>query len=164
MFVRKLVFYTLLGFVVLSHEKLYCENNDFCTTIDINNVDDAKIQETAKQLIKFIVDNYLDKLQSPEIEFKEKKKIFKSCFEKYFAIRKISGFVLGKYVREIDASEKELFVKYFSARVTDMYTKQFDNFRNISVNIQSVEKMTMNHKDIYIVHTLIDADNSSNNA
>ena len=152
----------LLLFVALAEEEYsYEEGSSVDTTVDSDDVNDENIRGIAKQLIQFIIDNYLWKLQSADITFEEKKKIFKFCFEKYFAVRKISGFVLGKYVREITPQDKESFVKYFTEQVTDMYTKQFDNFRNISVSVQSVEIMTVNSKNMYIVHTLINTDNTA---
>lgn len=159
---KQLIYFVLLLFVALAEEEYsYEENSSVDTTVDSDDVNDENIKDIAKQLIQFIIDNYLWKLQSADITFEEKKKIFKFCFEKYFAVRKISGFVLGKYVREITPQDKESFVKYFTEQVTDMYTKQFDNFRNISVSVQSVEVMTVNSKNMYIVHTLISTDNTA---
>lgn len=159
---KQLIYFMLLLFVALAEEEYsYEEGSSVDTTVDSDDVNDENIRGIAKQLIQFIIDNYLWKLQSADITFEEKKKIFKFCFEKYFAVRKISGFVLGKYVREITPQDKESFVKYFTEQVTDMYTKQFDNFRNISVSVQSVEIMTVNSKNMYIVHTLINTDNTA---
>lgn len=159
---KQLIYFTLLLFVVLAEEEYsYKEGSSVDTTVDSGDVNDENIKGIAKQLIQFIIDNYLWKLQSADITFEEKKKIFKFCFKKYFAVRKISGFVLGKYVREITPQDKESFVKYFTEQVTDMYTKQFDNFRNITVSVQSVEVMTVNRKNMYIVHTLINTDNTA---
>ena len=152
----------LLLFVALADKEYsYEESSSVNTTVDSGDVNDENIKDIAKQLIQFVIDNYLWKLQSADVTFEEKKKIFKFCFEKYFAVRKISGFVLGKYVREITPQDKESFVKYFTEQVTDMYTKQFDNFRNITVSVQSVEVMTVNRKNMYIVHTLINTDNTA---
>lgn len=159
---KQLIYFMLLLFVVLAEEEYsYKEGSSVDTTVDSGDVNDENIKGIAKQLIQFIIDNYLWKLQSADITFEEKKEIFKFCFEKYFAVRKISGFVLGKYVREITPQDKESFVKYFTEQVTDMYTKQFDNFRNITVSVQSVEVMTVNRKNMYIVHTLINTDNTA---
>lgn len=153
----------LLLFVALADKEYsYEESSSVNTTVDSDDVNDENIKGIAKQLIQFVIDNYLWKLQSADVTFEEKKKIFKFCFEKYFAVRKISGFVLGKYVRAITSHDKESFVKYFTEQVTDMYTKQFDNFRNVSVSVQSVEIMTVNCKNMYIVHTLINTDNTTN--
>lgn len=153
----------LLLFVALADKEYsYEESSSVNTTVDSGDVNDENIKDIAKQLIQFVIDNYLWKLQSADVTFEEKKKIFKFCFEKYFAVRKISGFVLGKYVRAITSHDKESFVKYFTEQVTDMYTKQFDNFRNVSVSVQSVEIMTVNCKNMYIVHTLINTDNTTN--
>ena len=159
---KQLVYFMLLLFVALADKEYsYEESSSVNTTVDSGDVNDENIKDIAKQLIQFVIDNYLWKLQSADVTFEEKKKIFKFCFEKYFAVRKISGFVLGKYVREITPQDKESFVKYFTEQVTDMYTKQFDNFRNITVSVQSVEVMTVNRKNMYIVHTLINTDNTA---
>lgn len=159
---KQLIYFILLLFVVLAEEEYsYKEGSSVDTTVDSGDVNDENIKGIAKQLIQFIIDNYLWKLQSADITFEEKKEIFKFCFEKYFAVRKISGFILGKYVHEITPQDKESFVKYFTEQVTDMYTKQFDNFRNITVSVQSVEVMTVNRKNMYIVHTLINTDNTA---
>lgn len=160
---KQLIYFMLLLFVALADKEYsYEESSSVNTTVDSDDVNDENIKGIAKQLIQFVIDNYLWKLQSADVTFEEKKKIFKFCFEKYFAVRKISGFVLGKYVRAITSHDKESFVKYFTEQVTDMYTKQFDNFRNVSVSVQSVEIMTVNCKNMYIVHTLINTDNTTN--
>lgn len=160
---KQLIYFMLLLFVALADKEYsYEESLSVNTTVDSDDVNDENIKGIAKQLIQFVIDNYLWKLQSADVTFEEKKKIFKFCFEKYFAVRKISGFVLGKYVRAITPHDKESFVKYFTEQVTDMYTKQFDNFRNVRVSVQSVEIMTVNRKNMYIVHTLINTDNTTN--
>lgn len=134
---------------------------------------DESVKQKSKQLISYIVDTYLEKLQSPNLSLAVKKKYFKDCFNKYFYVRNISGFVLGKYVRDIknlnpDADEvekkaeieeyKREFMEYFIEKVTDVYTRQFDNFRGVKVDISSVDITKYGRKKMYVVTTMIDLD------
>jgi len=139
--------------------------------------DTDAISQKAKELTSFIVDTYLGKLQSSALPLELKKQYFKECFERYFNVRQIAGFVLGRYGRAIkntnpNATEEEKkaeieeykkkFVEYFVWRVTDVYTRQFDNFRDVAVKIISVEIKEINKKKYYEVHTVIDMNNDDN--
>lgn len=139
--------------------------------------DQGAIGQKAHELISFIVNTYLGKLQSSSISIDLKKRYFKECFERYFNVRQIAGFVLGRYGRMIKSADpraseedkrqeielyKKKFVEYFTERVTDVYTRQFDNFRDVAVKVRSVETKEINKKKYYEVQTIIDMNNDNN--
>lgn len=113
------------------------------------------------EFIKNLEKNYLSTLQSKTISVNKKYTKFLEALDNHFAVKSISGFVLGKYRRSFDKEKREKFIILFRNMLAKVYVDKFQNIGPIKQYSFHSEQVNNNRTEEYAVTTKVKTNNES---
>lgn len=113
----------------------------------------AGFEAKAETHVKSLVNEGISIIAQDEVDMSVKKKEFYTLLNKYFDIPTISRFVLGRYWKNVDDSQKQEYVDLFETMIVEIYSNRFEGYTDEEVEI--VSSRSVNDRDVIVSSRLI---------
>ena len=108
-----------------------------------------------KIFIKNLGDKAISIINKSDITQVDVQKEFKTLLNQNFAMDRISKFSLGKYNKQLDNSQKEMFLTCFINMLVKAYSSSFNEYKTANFTITNVKQKKDTH---YLVYSKIKID------
>ncbi|MBM3468110.1 MAG: ABC transporter substrate-binding protein [Alphaproteobacteria bacterium] len=95
----------------------------------------SKGTDEAKQFIEDLGRRAIESLTKPGISQSELRSRFRSLLEEGFNVPAIARFVMGRYWRTMEDSQKETFIPLFEDRLVTSYANRFQEYQGVSFEV-----------------------------
>lgn len=110
----------------------------------------GEVSNGAKAFIESLADDAIKSLTSTELTRVERKKRFHALINRYFAIKSIAKWVVGRHWRRATPEQRTEYLALFENMLVERYVDGFKDYSGETLDVTSVEQRAA--KD-YIVHT-----------
>lgn len=119
-------FASSIGLSMLHPSPVFASASALETTSSIG----VTTQESPEAFIKELGNDVISILQSKQDPLSTRKKKFRQEVREHFDLPAIGKFIMARYWRRMDDTQKQAYIRLFEDAVVENYASQFDNYKN----------------------------------